>query len=319
MKWYKKLLIAFFIIVFSPIILTALIWGGIVCLFQLPINKKQYKNSQYYNEFGLPFKNWILYSPEYSFFNSYKKRNLNLDYVRQESNGLEYFIYDETIFLFPDFDQICLDEDKPKWIVDYDGEWKDFEDSYNNIISKLDKNAPDLPVKLLIERKMFATLDLTEVSIPEYIFLTANYDTAFDNDDFTKILKIPENSQELYNLMITTPDLCGNFSIVDNGIIRWDFNEDFLIDIEVNPNDCLLGISKKSKFNIKTEIHHWHPSVFEVYDDVLKIGTLGNVTVVHKFMGSSKVLYSGNEADCQYNSDKKIKFGKTYYLKTIAN
>ncbi len=319
MKWYTKLLIAFFIIIFSPVILLGLIWAVFTYLFQLPIDKKQYKNSLYYKEFGLPFRFWRLHSPEYRFFNSYKKRCLDLDYFRQESNGLEYFIYDGTLFLFPDFDQIDLDKDNLNWTVDYDGEWKDFEESYNDIISELDKNAADLPVKLLVERNMFTILDLTEVSIPECIFLTSNYETFFDDNDSTKLLKIPSTAQELYDLIITTPNLCGDFSITDNGCIHWEFDEDFLIDIDINPQDCLFGISQKNGSNTTREITHWHPTVFEIYDDIKKTGTIGNITVIRKFMGSSTVLYSGTEADCPYVPDKKIKSGKMHYLKAKNN
>ena len=112
MKWYVKLLITLLVIIFSPLIAVFIIIAAATYLFQLPKNVKEYKKSKYYQEFRLPYATWKLYSPEYRFYNSFKKRNLKLTYVRQESNGFEYFIHNETLFLFPDFDQIDYDEEK---------------------------------------------------------------------------------------------------------------------------------------------------------------------------------------------------------------
>lgn len=96
MKWYIKLLIILLVIVFSPVIVAFLIIAAIIYLFQLPKHIKEYKNSQYYKEFRLPFMTSRLYSPEYRFFNNFKKRNLQVNYIRQYSNEFEYFIYNNT-------------------------------------------------------------------------------------------------------------------------------------------------------------------------------------------------------------------------------
>ena len=82
MKWYVKLLITLLVIIFSPLIAVFIIIAAATYLFQLPKNVKEYKKSKYYQEFRLPYATWKLYSPEYRFYNSFKKRNLKLNTVQ---------------------------------------------------------------------------------------------------------------------------------------------------------------------------------------------------------------------------------------------
>ncbi len=313
MKWYEKLLMVLLVIIFSPLILVFLLVAGIVYLFHLPENKKAYKNSPYYKTFGLPFMTSRLYSPEFIFFNNSKERNLQISYIRQKSNGLEYFIHNDILFLFPDFDQIDYNEEKEEWEVDYDGNWKNFKQSYKELVSKLDENAPELPMKLLVERKMFPIANLTAVAIPDCIFLTWNYETTFENEDSPLKLIVPTNTEELYKLMVETPNLCGKFELVEKGNIYWDLFENIQIEIGIDPQDCFIAIKKLGK--IEMEITHWHPTYYEIYNEICKIGIPGNVLVLRSFMGGAGVLYMGNERECPYSSDKKVLFGKFYYLR----
>ena len=43
MKWYNKLAIFLCVVVFSPIILAAVLFAGAMYLFKLPKNKKEYR------------------------------------------------------------------------------------------------------------------------------------------------------------------------------------------------------------------------------------------------------------------------------------
>ena len=178
MKWYQKLLIGLIVVVLSPLILVFIVSAGIYALFQIPKNKNEYKKSQYYLDFKQKFMTSLMYSPEYRFYNSAIHRNLPIQYIKQESNGFEYFIFNNTIYLFPDFEQIDFDNEKGKWQVDRDGDWSDFEEAYNNLIAKIDET-PTFPVKILIERKMFPLVSLNDVNIPEAIYITWGYDEAF--------------------------------------------------------------------------------------------------------------------------------------------
>lgn len=315
MKWYLKLLLAVLIIALLPLILIFLVAMFVGYLFQLRTLKKAYKKSLYYKEFGLPFRVYRVNSPEYCFFNNFKKRNLPINYIRQESNGLEFFIYDDTLFLFPDFDQIDYDKGKEAWQVDYDGDWKNFEQAFKDIVFKIDKGVPDFPIKMLVERKMFPEVNLNTVSIPSCIFLTWSYKTAFENEDSPLKLVIPTDSKTLYNMMIKTPGLRGTFEIMENGSIRWELSSDIQIEIYAAPEDSNILIKKKCNSGTLKEITHWHPAIFEIYEDVCKIGMYGNILVLRSFMGRTNVVYLGEKENCPYLNGKRPLLGKFYYLK----
>lgn len=314
LKWYQKLLIALTVIIFSPLIIAGVIIAGVCTLIQMPKDKKEYKNSRYYADFKQKFMTSILYSPEYRFYNSAVRRNLQLKYVKQESNGFEYFIYNETIYLFPDFEQIDFDENKKNWQVDYDGDWKPFDECYDNLLDKLERTTI-YPVKLLVERKMFPMLNLNGKDIPSCIFVTWNYETAFENEESPLKMLIPENSKELYEMMLQTPNLCGSFELTDDGKkIMWHLYENIKIEIGVDPHACYFDVSKWLFGKIESGITHWHPSNFEIYDEVCSIGKRGNVMVLRSTAISGSLMFYGSKADCPYSPDKKHSLGKYYYL-----
>ncbi len=315
LKWYQKLLIVLTVIIFSPLIVAGIIIAGMYyTLFKMPKNKKVYKNSRYYEDFKQKFTMSILYSPEYRFYNSAMRRNLQLKYVKQESNGFEYFIYNETIYLFPDFDQIDLNEEGNVWQANYDGDWKPFDERYANLLAKLE-NVPNYPVKLLVERKMFPILNLNDIDIPDCVFVTWNYENAFENEESPLKMIIPQNSKELYDMMLQTPDLCGTFELNEgNENIEWRLHENIKIELGVDPRDCYVGVSILLFGKVESSITHWHPTIFEIYDDVCNVGKRGNVMVLRSTASSVTLMYSGSKEDCPYTPDKKYLFGKYYYL-----
>ena len=316
MKWYHRLLIVICVIIFSPIILIGFVISSIAYLFELPKNRKAYKSSQYYKDFGLPFKMFRLYSPEYRFYNSCKKRNLKLDYVRQESDGFEYFIYDDTIFVFPDFDQIDFIDERSAWQVDYDGDWQPFEEAYQKLLSKIDAKSNDRLIKIIVERKMFPKTDLRGLDIPECIFLISTYEKAFAEDSKLE-LRVPVNANELYEMMLSASELCGSFVISDNGNIVWDLYDSFQVEIGVDPNDCYIEIYKKNSGKFASPITHWHPTVFEIYDEVCELGKRGNIIVIRAFLSGAAVLYMGEKEKCPYSMGQNRLFGKFYFLEPI--
>lgn len=315
MKWYVRIAIALLFVIFSPIIILCLCVGLIAYLFAVPKNKKEYTNSEYFKDFNLPYKSYLLCSPEYRFYNSIKKRNLPINYIRQASNGLGYFVFDDVLYLFPDFDQIAFNEDKSIWEADYDGDWKPFEEAYNNLVSKIDGQTDASCIRLLVERKMFPMTDLNGTDIPECIFLTWSYENAFENENSPLKLCVPTNAQELFAMMQQTADLCGDYRIADNGYILWDLYEAMQIVISVDPDDCCLEVNQKVSGKTVCGITHWHPTIFEIYDEVCKIGKRGNVLVIRTMLFGAGVLYMGNQQNCPYSPNKKARFGKYYYLK----
>ncbi len=314
LKWYKKVLIGLMLAVFSPLILAAVIVWGIFALFQNLKNKKKYKKSRYYLDFRQKFMTDLLYCPEYRFYNSAIHRNLPIQYVKQESNRFEYFIYDGTLYLFPDFEQIDYDAEKGEWQVDRDGDWSGFEEAYKNLLAKLDQE-PTLPVKILVERNMFPLVNLNCVDIPECIYLTWGYDEAFENEESPLKMLIPQNSKDLYEMMAQTPDLCGHFELLsDDGNIVWNLYDNICIEIGVEPTDCYVGVFKMRFDKGKSGLTHWHPTSFEIYSEVCKIGKRGNVMILRTFASSGGVLYIGSKEDCPYPKSKRYLFGKLYCL-----
>lgn len=318
-KWYRKLLIALLIVIFSPLIIMIIIWiaiGGIFTAFRMPKMKREYKSSRYYADFGRKFTADILYSPEYRFYNGAMSRNLPIKYIRQETNGFEYFIYDDTLYLFPDFDGIDYIEDKSEWMVDYDGDSDFFDRRFDSMLSKLE-NRLDYPIRVLVERRMFYRMNLGGVDIPESIFITQSYDDAFENDDSPLKMIIPQSAEELYGMMLETPDLCGRFELDKSaGSITWNLSENIVIEIGVDSPECYIGINKSHGGKVGGEITHLHPSVFEIYDEICKIGKRGNVTVLRASPVGSALLYAGRKDVCPYPREKKLLLGKYYYLES---
>ena len=254
------------------------------------------------------------YSPEYRFYNGAVSRNLPIKYIRQETNGFEYFIYDDTLYLFPDFDGIDYIEDKSEWMVDYDGDSDFFDRRLDSMLSKLE-NRFDYPIRVLAERRMFYRMNLSGMDIPESIFITQSYDNAFENDASPLKMIVPQSTEELYGMMLETPDLCGRFELDKSaGSITWNLSENIVIEIGVDPPECYIGINKSHGGKVGGEITHLHPSVFEIYDEICKIGRRGNVTVLRASPVGSALLYAGREDVCPYPREKKLLLGKYYYL-----
>lgn len=315
MKWYNKLLIGLLVIVFSPLIIAFVLIALVYVLLQTPKTRKEYKNSQYYKDFHSPYSMRRFYSTEYRFYNAAMRRGLPIQYERQSSNDFEYFVFDNTIFLFPDFEQINYDTEKAEWQVNYDGDWANFEESRQKLFSKLEKNAPKLPVKLLIQREMFLLANLNDVELPDCVYVTWKYETAFENEESPLKMIIPQSTKELYEMMLATPELCGAFEFAQNDTIHWDLYDNIRIDLSVDPQDCYLGVNKKAFGKLERSITHWHPDTGDIYNEVCAIGKRGNVLVIRSFLNSASVLYMGNENDCPYSRNSKRIFGKMYYLR----
>ena len=65
----------------------------------------------------------------------------------------------------------------------------------------------------------------------------------------------------------------------------WHLYENILIEINVDSQACYFGVSKLLFGKIESGITHWHPSIFEIYDEVYSIGKRGNVMVLRSTVG----------------------------------
>lgn len=120
---WKKVLIFLGIIVFSPFILMGLIIFGFFALIDLmkePSRRKEYYNSVYYSDLCVPYRKGVLYEDGYLFYNEAKKDGFDFQFIHQSSNGIEYLISRDEIFLF----QLCSDVFEGIFYHDIDNEWK---------------------------------------------------------------------------------------------------------------------------------------------------------------------------------------------------
>ncbi len=218
--------------------------------------------------------------------------------------------------MFPDFEQIEFNKEKNAFLVDYDGEWKSFDKAYEKMLSYLDNK--NFEAKILVERKMFNKFKLSENDIPENIFVTREYETAFENEDSPLKFIIPKNTFELYEMMKQTQTLCGEFEYSESkDTIFWKLcgkKETIEIHIAVGKRDCYFELFSVSSKNIKYSITHWHPDLYEAYEEACLLGERGSVLVVRSSFFEESILYMGKKEYCPYSPDKKCILGRYYYL-----
>ena len=316
-KWYHKVLTALLILLFLPLITLMFLIASPFIIRESHRAKKEYYKSPYYADFKKKFTTGITCEPIYRFYNGVKARNLPVRFpesLDDKVDGLFYCFYGDTMYLLPNFEQMGLSEDgRAVWQVNNDGDWMDFDEDY--AATRVQAMYPDLTVKFLVERCMITVCDLTETPPPSCVFVTQSYETAFENDDTALTFRIPQSSADLYDMMCATPDLCGEFELTEDGQgIRWRIREDIQITLGVDLRDCYIGVEKLLLGKIESGITHWHPTEYEIYDEVCKIGKRGNVLVLRAGAGSGAVLYSGSRDECPYKPDQKVFFGKYYYI-----
>lgn len=305
------LILILLLLLLSPIILLWILASIPQILRDNSRDKKKYKSSRYYADFGKKYAAGIPDSPAYRFYNAAMRRELPIRYVRQEANDFDYFIRDGIIYIFPDFEQIEFIDEESAWYVSYDGEPEPFDQCCDRLLSMLE-GAPEHPVRLLVERKMFSETDLNGMDIPNVIFIIWSYENAFENEDLPCKMTIPQSAEALYDMMLRTPDLCGIFALDETGRqVLWDLNES--IRICIDPSDCYFGVSKKRPGKADKNIVHWYSSMFEIYDEVCRIGKRGNVMVLRSSWLGGAVLYYGSKADCPYPKSKRSLLGKYEY------
>ena len=316
-KWYHKVLIALLILLFLPLITLIFLIASPFIIRESHRAKKEYYKSPYYATFKKKFAWGITTDPVYRVYNGAAARDLPVrfpDNMDDRIDGLSYFFYGDTVYLLPNFEQMGLSEDGcAVWQVNNDGDWMDFDEGY--AATRVQAMYPDLTVKFLVERCMIVECDLTKPPPPSCIHVIYSYETAFENDDTALTFRIPQSSADLYDMMQKTTDLCGEYALTDDGgLICWRVREDIQITLGVDPHDCYMSVERLLFGKIESGITHWHPYAHEIYDEVCKIGRRGNVLVLRARAGSGAVLYSGRKEDCPYKPDKKILFGKYYYI-----
>ena len=139
------------IIVFLPVIICFFLWAGIYLLIEwlkTPLYKKQYQQSIYYHDMKIPYRSFILQMPSYTFYNTAREQHIPLELVHQDTNNIDYIIYQDAIYLFPFFDQMGYNDKKQQWEVDIDGDWVSFDMEMEKQI--IDDNQSNMPVFVLL-------------------------------------------------------------------------------------------------------------------------------------------------------------------------
>ena len=186
MKQHPKLAslgIVILVILFSPVILICLLMDRVAYLFSLPKLKKTYYESYYYKDLSVPYSKHLLHSPQYRVYNSLKKQGLYFQFRDSRSNDINYFVYGNTLYLLDNLDQIQFDENKRIWEAVYDGDPTPLDGVYEALASKIQSRGEDLPIKLLVERRLITETDLRGMELPDYITLIRSYDRAFEEED----------------------------------------------------------------------------------------------------------------------------------------
>lgn len=316
-KWYVHVITALLIVIFSPLIILLFLIVGPVLIRESRRAKKAYYKSPYYATFKKKFAWGITTDPVYRVYNGAAARDLPVrfsDNMDDRIDGFSYFFYGDTVYLLPNFAQMGLSEDgRAVWQVNCDGDWVDFGEDY--AATRVQAMYPEHTVKFLVERSMITVCDLTETPPPACVFVTQSYETAFENEDSALTFRIPQSSADLYDMMQKTPDLCGEYALTEDGeFICWRIREDIQITLGVDPHDCYMSVERLLFGKIESGITHWHPTVYEIYDEVCEIGLRGNVLVLRARAGSGAVLYSGIRDECPYKPDQKVFLGKYYYI-----
>ena len=120
-------------------------------------------------------------------------------------------------------------------------------------------------------------------------------------------------AHEVYIKVLHNPNLDGSFKEAD-GYIVWQLFQGYMLDIASEH----ISINKITLGNVAESIYHWHPNDEDLYDEVCRLGTRGNVTVIHLYgpggMLGSSLVYCGPKSDCPIK--RKWLFGKYIYLYT---
>ncbi len=316
MKWYEKIIILFLIILFSPLIIFLLICLCISLPFISISDHKAYKKSIYFKTFRIPYDKDIVNSNKYIFYNYAIHEKLPINYIIQTTNSFEYFIFENQVFIFPDFNEIKYNDIKQEYEVIYRKNNKELYicslDEFLDKQMKLFEQNIELPLKILLSRNYFDEEYFDIDNLPDSIHIIKNYYNAFKEENKELLSIFPKSTKKLYEMMLKNDKLGGKFELKEDSVIVWTF-EKVIYEIAIDEFDGYFCVFKNNKLH--SSITHWHPNNYEIYDDVCNIGEKGNLLIIKSFFNSEQVLYMGKPGKCTFNKNKKH-LGKIYYFES---
>lgn len=210
--------------------------------------RREYKKSAYYKNIGTPFNKQILYSSEYDFYNYAVKEELPIKFVKQKINSFAYFIYQEEIFIFPDFQGIEYSFEKDCWEVVYQEKKTETRytlDAFFDRKKELFEESISLPIQLLISQNYFSEEVEDLSSVPESLYVIRNYHSAFKDENKELRFVVPQNTKQLYEMMMKNPNLGGKIELENDERIIWTF-EKVIYDIFVDKDEGLIDVLKNT-------------------------------------------------------------------------
>ena len=186
----RKLPKALLVVIFSPLILLFLVialFGMLIHKLKDPTRKKAYEESPYFRDLGVPYESWLPYRDSVLFYNEAKRQGReNFRLIHQADDGLDYLLFDNTIFLFePDcLDGVFYDDPAGEWMVNLDGDIKPLAEEWNACKSQIENNRAGMPVLMLLkDEHLFPREGGTNTEtdhcardlLPAYVRVVANY------------------------------------------------------------------------------------------------------------------------------------------------
>ena len=175
-KWYDTPVTVLLVILFSPVILMAFLFVGVIMLKDFitkPFRKRIYKRSAYFRDLGLPFRGHPEKDPAYRFYNEASEKGIPFIFAHQPDNGLEYLVRDGKVFLFPWFEEMAfVDTDADAgWMIYPDDPITDGTQTFDKALTahraKLDAIHADLPCVVMITDAYLAPRNFDEEAEPD--------------------------------------------------------------------------------------------------------------------------------------------------------
>lgn len=157
-KKHVNALIVLAMVLLSPVLLLAAIVFLPCALVQNHREKQKYLASPYYQKFGPRFRPRLLQHPAYRFYNDAVEAGYEPMLVRQESNGMEYLLLENTVYVLElnmeVFQAIYYSDEHGEWRVLADGDAGPLAEAWEKCVAALEPEPSDKTPRLLLERSV---------------------------------------------------------------------------------------------------------------------------------------------------------------------
>lgn len=157
-KKYVNALVILALVLLSPLLLLAAIIFLPYGLYQNFKEKKKYLSSPYYQKFGVRFRPWFPNHAACRFYNDAVAAGYDPLLVRQDSNGMEYLLLENTVYVFQlnleDFQAVYYSDEYGEWRVLADGDAGSLAEAWEKCVAEIEPEHSCKTPRLLLERWM---------------------------------------------------------------------------------------------------------------------------------------------------------------------